>query len=223
MKKRSLTTLLVLALVLTAFGVSSTQESLAFGRFLKNKAQNAATSEVKKEASEATQAEDASPSAQNTTTQSSEPVVYQNSKYHYTFTYPGNWTLDDSDPKKSTVTVIDTNGQMGNMIASSTWMNDNFPVDPAFNALVQKAEQRKKHGELDEYYVKKITKNGKDIVKGVVIVESDIDPDMKRMQWEAYGGGNYYNFTWSTNVAKFPSYKEAFNNMLDSIDFNFPM
>ena len=76
---------------------------------------------------------------------------------------------------------------MGTFIAHAIWMSDNFPIDPAFKALIDKAEQRKKHGELEDYYVKKITikRNGKDydIVKGVVVIESDEDPDYKRYQW----------------------------------------
>lgn len=191
------------------------QESSALGGFL-NKLKGKTTDE-------AASGTDASAKKKPT---SSEPIVYENAMYKYKITYPGDWELKDDDPKKSIVTLTDSWGEMGNVSINSTWMSDDFPVDAAVKALVDKAEQRKKHGEVTEYYTKNVTAKGGDpkkptLVKGVVITESDIDPDMKRLQWEAYGAGNYYNFTWSTNVEKFPKYKERFQKMLDSLEFDF--
>jgi hypothetical protein len=214
---------LLIAAVAT-FG-ASTQNADALGGFLKNKAKNSARNEVKGQVTkEEAQSNDQAATTQAKKPESSEPVVYENARYHYTITYPGNWELKDEDPKKATVQFIDTWGKLGNASMTSTWMSDDFPVDPAFKALVDQAEQRKKHDEVSEYYVKEYTSKGPkgETIKGVVMIESDIDPDMKRMQWQGYGGGNYYNFTASTNVEKFPMYKDTFNEMIESLEFNFP-
>lgn len=225
MNRRRIIAMLAFAIAMMSVITINTQQADAFGRFLKNKMENKATTEATKTNTDTPAADSSNVKDPELAKKNGDPVKFTNERYHYTFTYPDNWQLDDDDPKKSTINVIDINGKMGNFIASSTWMSDNFPVDPAFNALIQKAEQRKKHGELEDFYVKKITAkvNGKDVdvVKGVVIIESDLDPSMKRMQWEAYGGGNYYNFTTSTNVANFPEYKDKFKEMIDSLEFNF--
>lgn len=224
MNNRRIIVMLAFAIAMMSAITINNQQADAIGGFL-NKLKNKSTTEATKSTTEDATTTTDSKSETKATPKSSEPLEYTNDKYHFTFTYPGNWTVDDDDPKKSTINVTDMDGKMGCFIASATWMSDDFPVDPAFNALLQSAEQRKKHGELEDFYVKKVTAkvNGKDVdvVKGVVTVETDIDPTMKRMQWEAYGGGNYYNFTTSTSVANFPEYKEKFKGMIDSIKFNF--
>ncbi|MEW5820235.1 MAG: hypothetical protein AB1782_08605 [Cyanobacteriota bacterium] len=223
MNKRRIVVLLALAITAAVTFSLNAPEASAIGGFLKNKFKQPA------QQTEATTQDNSTSPAENPdqpkAAKSNEPQVFENTKYKFKFTYPGSWDLTDDDPKKSTVSVTDLDGEKGTFIAHATWMSDDFPVEPAFQALIKQAEDRKKHGELEEYYVKNITvqKNGKpvDIVKGVVIIESNEDPTMKRMQWQAYGGGNYYNFTTSTSVANFPNYKDKFKEMIDSIEFHF--
>jgi len=228
MKKRLIVSLAVLFAAVSTFSYCS-DPAEAIGGFMKNKAKNTATKEAKDQATkdaDQAQSQDKATDTKAQKPQSSEPLVFENTKYHYKITYPGNWELNAEDPKKSLVTIVDTWGKMGNISVNATWMSDNFPVDPAVKALIDQAEQRKKHGELEDYKVKNYSVPGKDgkpidVVKGVFWVESDEDPTMKRMQWQAYGGGNYYNFTASTSVDKFPEYRETFENMIDSVEFDF--
>ena len=210
------------------FGVSSeSHKAQAIGGFLKNKVKQMVPKEKPQATTAPAQEQQAEP--QQTQQQSTVPVTavpYTNAKYNYSFSYPSNWQLDASDPKQNSLTVIDTFGKKGNFIVTAKWMPEGFPVDPALKALENQAQQRKNHGELEEYYLKNYTikdKNGKDsaIFRGVVTIESDIDPDMKRMQWIGYGNGNYYNFTWSSKTPLFPQYKETFHTMLESITFDF--
>lgn len=221
MNTRRNVTILALTLAIMTTVALNTQDSSAIGGFLnkiKKDTSNQATTEATTDDSQA--------SADKQKPANSEPKVFENTKYNFKFTYPGDWDLKDDDPKKSTVSVTDLWGNKGTFIAHAIWMSDDFPVEPAFQALIKKAEDRKKHGELDEYYVKNYTvkKDGKDVgvVKGVVVIESDIDPDYKRMQWEAYGFGNYYNFMSNSTVANFQAYKDKFKEMIESIEFNAP-
>lgn len=223
--KRIVVTLAIALAVATAFTYYNTLQTSAIGGFFKNKATNAVENKASQEATEGAKTETKSTEKTQKPT-SSEPITYENSKYKYKLLYPGNWVLKDDDATKSSLSITDDWGKKGSISVNATWMSDDFPTDPAFKALIDKAEQRKKHGELEEYYVKKITVKGKDgkpldVVKGVVVIESNEDPDMKRMQWEAYGGGNYYNFTTASNVANFPDYKETFKKFIDSIEFDF--
>lgn len=217
MKRNKLISLLLLSLMIFGIWNLSLTSSNALGGLLKN---------IYKKDSTAQTTEDKSNKTKTEQSKSAEPVEYKNPKYHYTLNYPGNWVLKDDDPKKSVLSIVDETGSLGSLSVNSTWMSDNFPVEPAFKALVDKAQQRQKHGEVESFYIKNYSvkgKNGKDydVVKGVVIIESDIDPDYKRMQWEAYGGGNYYNFTTCSTVANFPKYKDKFKAIIDSIKFDF--
>lgn len=211
MKKRFLALLVILTLAVT-FTMTLQTQSSAIG--LLDKLKGGKDNKTEQPAENKT---DVAKPANTTPAKSSEPVTYTNDKYFYSITYPGNWVLKDDDPKKGIVSMIDENGNMGNISINSTWMSDNFPVGPAVKALEDKAAQRKKHGEVESYTKKTYPNN----VQGVLITESDIDPDYKRYQLEAYGGGNYYNFCACTSVAKFPEYKKQFEDMINSIKFNF--
>lgn len=210
MNKKSMIVTLAVTIALLGYLSVNTQQVSAIGGFLKK---------IKPAGTEQKQTQEAQPEKQDTkaVSQSSEPIEYKNDKYYYTFKYPGNWDVRDTDPKKSNVDITDTNGQLGTFIVTSTWMSSDFPVEPAVQALLKQAQERKAHGELESFEVKNV-----DGARGVLWIESDIDPDYKRVQYQAYGGGNYYNFTACTSVAKFPNYREKFNDIIESIHFNFP-
>lgn len=213
-KKSMIITLAISLAIITAFTVN-TQQADALGGFLKRGLKKPVKTEQKQEtqqAQPAQQKQQAQPEAK-----SSEPVEYKNDRYYYSFEYPGNWDLRDTDPKKSNMDVTDTNGLKGSFIVTSTWMSKNFPTEASIQAIMQKAKEKKEHGELDHYELKEI-----DGVKGVYWVESDIDPNYKRTQFQAYGGGNMYNFTANSTVANYPSYKEKFDEIFESLHFDIP-
>lgn len=55
--------------------------------------------------------------------------------------------------------------------------------------------------------------------KGVLIVESAKDPTLRRMQWQAYGRGGYFNFTFASPTPAFEGYQPTFDATLKSITF----
>lgn len=53
--------------------------------------------------------------------------------------------------------------------------------------------------------------------RGVLIVESAKDPSIRRLQWQAYGRGGYYNFTMASPTDAFEGYLPTFNAVLAGI------
>lgn len=55
--------------------------------------------------------------------------------------------------------------------------------------------------------------------KGVLTVESAKDPSIRRLQWQAYGRGGYFNFTMASPTDAFEGYLPTFKAALGSIKF----
>lgn len=80
------------------------------------------------------------------------------------------------------------------------------------NAALDGGQAKVKSGD----YVK-AEEHAVDGFAGVLTVESAKDPTIRRLQWQAYGRGGYYNFTMASPGEAFASYLPAFSAMLASI------
>ena len=129
MNKKRIVFMLALMMSIMSFVAINAPETNAFGKFLKNKMQGKATQEATQEATKATDnnadqnSDQPAANSLNSTPTSSEPQTFENNKYHFAFTYPGNWELKNDDPKKSTVSVTDMGGQNG-YIHCSCYMDE---------------------------------------------------------------------------------------------------
>lgn len=55
--------------------------------------------------------------------------------------------------------------------------------------------------------------------KGVLTLESARDPNIRRLQWQAYGRGAYFNFTLASPTPNFEGYLPTYETVLESIKF----
>lgn len=88
--------------------------------------------------------------------------------------------------------------------------------DATFGAMHKAALDTGKAKVKSGEYVK-AEEHAVDGFKGVLIVESAKDPSIRRLQWQAYGRGGYFNFTMASPTEAFETYLPQFNAALGSI------
>jgi hypothetical protein len=134
-----------------------------------------------------------------------------------TWTIPPKWTKL-SDDKNNFLVHSPGGSDAANLIGTISTMDDNFPAEVSLKATYESAQQRMKHGELDQLRWLEI-----DGVKGLQFRESNPEKpdDIRRMQWIAFrqfaGQVQQVNIILSSSGKGFPEHQDEVNGVLYSM------
>lgn len=125
-----------------------------------------------------------------------------------TITVPPGWKASEGTPP-----TFFEEGKKGSM----QFLASPMPLPDATYAVMHKAALQTGQAKVKSGDYLKAEEHALDGFNGVLIVESAKDPNIRRLQWQAYGRGGYYNFTMASPTDAFDGYLPTFNAALASI------